>query len=652
MPFTHVIDMKEKKRISRLKILTIFYLLLLLFSVFSIFLYSTSNAESDEIRVIPVKARQYAFEPGRVHLKVGETVIFKVQSVDVTHGFYVDGYDINEYINPGEEKEIKFTASKVGKFAVRCSVTCGPFHPYMKLEIIVEESIANVSINIVYLISIIISIITTVVTVAYFNKRYDKQKIILEKIENDQYRKINLPAILRGPIRFVAKRRWVITLILLANLAIFYIIIIVGLFGSQTGNQNLSIIFVWILWWFALITILVPFFGRMWCGICPLPSMGEWIQRGGIIEKKKAKIGLNKKWPVRLRNLWIVNFGFLGIALFSPFITTHPVVTGVLLGILLVTPIFLSLIFKNRVFCRYICPVGGFLGLYSNFSCIELRVDSREVCKKHMGKECLKGREKGFGTEGGYGCPWMEFPQTLKRNTFCGLCLECMKACPRDNINIKFRPFATDLVRDDKEKDTSEAWKGLIMLNLAAMYSLVLLGPYPFLREWATFEHGLPVFFFYVFLFLGTSLLFVPLLFLLFVALSRWISKHKDVLLKKLFIDYSMSVIPLGLMAWIAFSFVLLLVQWSYIPTVVSDPFGWGWDLVGMKDVKWAPVFPEILPYVQLILLLIGLVFSISVAYKVSLKHFEDKKTALKATIPIVAFLLLATIAFLRLFMG
>jgi hypothetical protein len=190
------------------------------------------------------------------------------------------------------------------------------------------------------------------------------------------------------------------------------------------------------------------------------------------------------------------------------------------------------------------------------------------------------------------------------------------------------------------------------MLNLAAMYSIVLLGPYPFLREWATFEHGIAVWLFYISIFLGTTLLFVPLTFLLFVALSRWLSKRKDITLKKLFIDYSMATVPFGLMAWIAFSFVLILVQWSYIPSVVSDPFGWGWNLFGMKDIKWNPIFPESLPYIQVLLLCIGLIYSISTTYKVSIKHFKERKIATRATIPIVVFFILAMIIYLRLFVG
>ncbi|MEM4303463.1 MAG: hypothetical protein QW470_07415 [Candidatus Caldarchaeum sp.] len=52
---------------------------------------------------------------------------------------------------------------------------------------------------------------------------------------------------------------------------------------------------------------------------------------------------------------------------------------------------------------------------------------------KHVGKECFKGSENG------YGCPWYEFPQNLNRNAYCGLCMECVKTCPLDNIALNLR---------------------------------------------------------------------------------------------------------------------------------------------------------------------------------------------------------------------
>ena len=61
------------------------------------------------------------------------------------------------------------------------------------------------------------------------------------------------------------------------------LVILAGLMGSPVGNRNFAIVMVWIAWWGALMLIAVPFFGRLWCSVCPLPLPGEWLQRGAIL---------------------------------------------------------------------------------------------------------------------------------------------------------------------------------------------------------------------------------------------------------------------------------------------------------------------------------------------------------------------------------
>ena len=95
---------------------------------------------------------------------------------------------------------------------------------------------------------------------------------------------------------------------------------------------------------------------------------------------------LGKQWPRALRNIWLQNVGFLGVALFSTVILTTPLATAlVLLGFMIVA-IGTSLVFERRTFCRYLCPVGGFIGLYSQVAPIELRVKDTSICSSHTEK--------------------------------------------------------------------------------------------------------------------------------------------------------------------------------------------------------------------------------------------------------------------------
>src|SRR5512147_1626247 len=101
-------------------------------------------------------------------------------------------------------------------------------------------------------------------------------------------------------------------------LAGYLFAILAGLIGAPVGSRNFSIVFVWIGWWAILILVAVPFFGRGWCSVCPIPLPGEWLQRGAVLAPpdKKPK-WLNKRWPRAFRNMWLQNSAFLLLALFS-----------------------------------------------------------------------------------------------------------------------------------------------------------------------------------------------------------------------------------------------------------------------------------------------------------------------------------------------
>ncbi len=433
------------------------------------------------------------------------------------------------------------------------------------------------------------------------------------------------------------------TLMLIA-LFFFVLAILTGFFGTPAGSHNFGIIFVWIVWWALLMIVLVPFFARLWCTVCPIPAPGEWLQRHAIIRRLPGRPHtLRWRWPRKLRNIWLQNFGFLAIALFSTIILTRPGVSAwVLLGMILLA-VALSILYENRIFCRYVCPVGGFIGLYSLTSTLELRVKDTQVCKDHTTKDCVTGNERG------YGCPWLVFPGNLERNAYCGLCTACLTTCPKDNIALNLRPFGTDLLVT-KGRRMDEAYKALIMLACAMLYSGVLLGPWGWLKNWANMD-TLPHWLAYAAAFLVINLLALPGLFWLATALARKLARVQ-VGVRQLFVDYAYSLVPLGLIGWIAFSFSFVFVNGSYAISVLSDPFGWGWNLFGTRAFPWTPFLPGVVSGLQTALLLAGLVYSTIIAYRIVRQHAPSPALAWRGTLPITGFLSTATLVFLRLYLG
>ncbi|HXV44749.1 MAG TPA: 4Fe-4S binding protein, partial [Anaerolineae bacterium] len=385
-------------------------------------------------------------------------------------------------------------------------------------------------------------------------------------------------------LKAMLKSRLFQPVLMLLTLFFFVVAIMAGFFGTPAGSHNFGIIFVWIVWWALLIMVLVPFFGRLWCTVCPIPGPGEWLQRRSIIYKRFPRlVSLRRRWPRRFKNIWLQNFGFLGVALFSAVILTRPSVTAWVLLSFLLLGVILSIFYENRVFCRYVCPVGGFIGLYSLTSSLELRVKDAQVCKDHPSKDCV------VGTANSYGCPWLVFPGNLERNTYCGLCTECLKACPKDNIALNLRPFGTDLLVA-KGRSLDEAYKALIMLACALLYSAILLGPWGWLKAWANLT-SLPHWAAYAATFLAANLLLLPGLFWLTTFAAQRIAQLQTPV-KRLFIDYAYSLVPLGLTGWMAFTVGFVFVNGSYALSVLSDPFGWGWNLFGTQAAPWTPFWP------------------------------------------------------------
>src|SRR5512134_1594511 len=84
-------------------------------------------------------------------------------------------------------------------------------------------------------------------------------------------------------VKSTLKNRWPQFAVFIVMLVGYLFAIMAGLVGTQVGNHNFSIVFVWIAWWAMLILVAVPFFGRGWCAVCPIPLPGEWLQRGAIL---------------------------------------------------------------------------------------------------------------------------------------------------------------------------------------------------------------------------------------------------------------------------------------------------------------------------------------------------------------------------------
>ena len=101
-------------------------------------LTSSHSARADDIPVIEITAKRFAFTPNQITLKKGQTVKLRLHSDDVTHGFFLRPLKIDEEIPAGQTTEVTVTPQVNGSFTTICDHFCGANHGNMNMTIVVE----------------------------------------------------------------------------------------------------------------------------------------------------------------------------------------------------------------------------------------------------------------------------------------------------------------------------------------------------------------------------------------------------------------------------------------------------------------------------------------------------------------------------------
>jgi nitrous-oxide reductase len=87
------------------------------------------------------------FNPEHITVTEGDEVTLHITSVerarDATHGFAIDGYNINLSLEPGEASTVKFTADKPGVYPFYCTEFCSALHLEMMGYLLVEPKNVN-----------------------------------------------------------------------------------------------------------------------------------------------------------------------------------------------------------------------------------------------------------------------------------------------------------------------------------------------------------------------------------------------------------------------------------------------------------------------------------------------------------------------------
>ena len=570
-------------------------------------------------RSIHVSNFRYGKDPSVIKCNRGDTLKLTFSTKDTGHSFFLEEFDIDAKISPARDfvevfstkdptqepyltQELTFIARHdglknylVSKSNYKCHVWCGPMHAFESGKLIIlPNTLLMFSLGCIAGIFLlwIRGLLTGKTTANNIKEEY-----------RDLTRK-------NGILKKILSSRWLQIIVSILAMMMIYIVILTSLFGTKMSGRNLGVLLMWAVWLFLLVAVLTPLFGRIWCTICPLPFFGDLIQRRSFFNPLTGKtnglnnrfFGLSLKWPAVLRNNWTKLIFFMILATFSTTMVANPKVSGLIVIFLIIVPTIMAVIWELRAFCRYICPISVFIGPFARMSPFALRSKSRQVCDNCKAKYCEKGNNKGWA------CPYGLNVGELKENTDCGLCFECLRSCTFENVAVYKRPFASER----GAKDYAEAWGIVAIFTLAIVYSILYQGHWPVIRDYVNIldKKNWDLFGIYIVVLRSLALAIIPGMFYLLSMLAVRLSGI-GTSVKEVFLKSTGSLLPLGLMLWIAFVIPMLFANVTFIIQSFSDPFGWGWDFFGTASIPWHQFIPEMVPWIQALLILSGLYLSL-----------------------------------------
>lgn len=98
----------------------------------------TKTPPTGEVKEFNMTAKNWEFNPSTITVNKGDTVKLHIESVDVTHGFGLTEFGINEWLKPGKPVNVEFVADKTGTFTFACTVFCGSGHDSMQGQLVVQ----------------------------------------------------------------------------------------------------------------------------------------------------------------------------------------------------------------------------------------------------------------------------------------------------------------------------------------------------------------------------------------------------------------------------------------------------------------------------------------------------------------------------------
>jgi ferredoxin len=422
------------------------------------------------------------------------------------------------------------------------------------------------------------------------------------------------------------RRRHARTLLQLPLFVVSAAMILHGLLGPTLAPKNLATTLTWVHFRGALVFVLL-LAGNFFCLACPFMLVRN-------LARKFFKPVRN--WPRRLRTKWLAVSLFVAMLFIYEWLDlwSSPWWTAWLIVAYFAAALLIDSIFKHASFCKFVCPIGQFNFLASTVSPLEVAVRDHDVCERCATKDCIRGVRDPVAplVVIQRGCELALFQPRKVGNVDCTFCLDCVQACPYDNVGIISRVPAAELANDPMRAGVGFFSKRKDLAALAIVFSFgallnafAMVSPIYALESWLARLLGVGSEWPVLALIFGLLLLVEPLILIGLAAVcARWWTRSQKPL-PALAVRYSYSLVPLGFGIWLAhFGFHFLTGLYTFVPVVQSALAELGWAVLGQP--QWgAPGFaPNVVQLFEFGFIMLGLIGSLLVSYSIAANEELD----------------------------
>ena len=432
-------------------------------------------------------------------------------------------------------------------------------------------------------------------------------------------------------------------------LVVAVVMIVHGFLGPQLAPRNLATLLTWV-HYRGLLVLALLVAGNLFCMACPFILVRD-------LARRFARPVLH--WPARLRSKWLAVGLFVAVLFSYEYFDLwgSPLWTAWLIVAYFAAALLIDSFFTNASFCKYVCPVGQFNFVGSTVSPLEVSVRDHDVCASCTTLDCIKGtraaHEPSLVLQ--RGCELALFQPKKEGNMDCTFCLDCVYACPHDNIGIHARLPGSELFGDPRRSGVGRFSRRPDLAALALLFTFGALlnafgmvSPVYAVQEWLAGLLGttseLPV----LATLFAVALVVEPAVLIGGAAYATKLAAGTSDRLSGIVVRFAYALIPLGFGIWLShYSFHFLTGIWTVVPVIQQMLLDASITVFGLPAWHLTGVPQELVLPLELGFLGLGAVGTLLTAYRIAEREYPEQ--AARAFVPwaILSLMLLAAAVWL-----